>query len=172
MNLLNKLTIKNLKLNKKRTIVTVVGIILSVALITAVATMYSSAVYSSVKFEIKQKGNYHVAFHDVPKEEIAIIKKNRKVDETYLTKDIGFAKLANSKNEYKPYAFVKAFTKDSFKNLTINLVKGRLPKNENEIVIPTHLKTNGRVVLEVGDTINLVVGKRISDGEEVSQDIS
>lgn len=172
MNLLNKLTIKNLKLNKKRTIVTVVGIILSVALITAVATMYSSAVYSSVKFETKQKGNYHVAFHDVPKEEIAIIKNNRKVDETYLTKDIGFAKLANSKNEYKPYAFVKAFTKDSFKNLTLNLVKGRLPKNENEILIPTHLKTNGRVVLNIGDTINLEVGKRISDGEEVSQDIS
>ena len=46
MNLLNKLTIKNLKLNKKRTIVTVVGIILSVALITAVATMYSSCIKS------------------------------------------------------------------------------------------------------------------------------
>ena len=100
MNLLHKLTIKNLKLNKKRTIVTVVGIILSVALITAVATMYSSAVYSSVKFEIKQKGNYHVAFYNVPKNEIATIENNRKVDKTYLTKDIGFAKLANSKNEY------------------------------------------------------------------------
>ena len=37
MNLLNKLTVKNLELNKKRSIVTVIGIILSVALITAVA---------------------------------------------------------------------------------------------------------------------------------------
>ena len=172
MNLLNKLTIKNIKLNKKRTIVTVVGIILSVALITAVATMYSSAIYSSVKFETKQKGNYHVAFYNVPKDEIATIENNRKVDETYLTKDIGFAKLEKSQNEYKPYVFVKAFTKDSFKNLTVNIVKGRLPKNENEIVIPTHLKTNGRVVLNVGDIIKLEVGKRMLDGEEVSQNIA
>ncbi len=42
MNLLNKLTIKNLRLNKKRTIVTIIGIMLSVALITAVASIYSS----------------------------------------------------------------------------------------------------------------------------------
>ena len=42
MNILNKLTIKNLKLNKKRTIVTIIGIILSVALICAVASMVSS----------------------------------------------------------------------------------------------------------------------------------
>ena len=42
MNLLNKLTIKNLKLNKKRTIVTIIGIMLSVALITAVSGMFFS----------------------------------------------------------------------------------------------------------------------------------
>ena len=42
MNILNKLTIKNLKLNKKRTIVTIIGIMLSTALICAVAGMVSS----------------------------------------------------------------------------------------------------------------------------------
>ena len=40
MNILNELTIKNLKLNKKRTIVTIVGIVLSVALICAVAGIW------------------------------------------------------------------------------------------------------------------------------------
>ena len=42
MELLNRLTIKNLKLNKKRTAVTIIGIILSTALITGVATLVSS----------------------------------------------------------------------------------------------------------------------------------
>ncbi len=42
MNLLNKLTTKNLKLNKKRTVVTIIGIMLSIALITAVASMVVS----------------------------------------------------------------------------------------------------------------------------------
>ena len=47
MNLLKKLTNKNLELNRKRTIVTIIGIILSVALLTAVATMFLS-LYKSI----------------------------------------------------------------------------------------------------------------------------
>ena len=50
MNLLNKLTVRNLKLNKKRTIVTIVGIILSVALITAVASLYTSGRTKRARF--------------------------------------------------------------------------------------------------------------------------
>ena len=37
MNVLNKLTKKNLLLNKKRTVVTIIGIMLSTALVCAVA---------------------------------------------------------------------------------------------------------------------------------------
>ena len=51
MNLLNKLTIKNLKLNKKRTIVTIIGIMLSVALITAVSGMFFSVKESFINYE-------------------------------------------------------------------------------------------------------------------------
>ena len=93
MNLLNRLTIKNLKLNKKRTLVTIIGIMLSVALVTAVATMYSSCIKSLINFETYQKGNFHVAFYDVPINEIETIKNNRGVDDIYLTKNIGYAKL-------------------------------------------------------------------------------
>lgn len=75
MDLLNKLTIKNLKLNKKRTIVTIIGIMLSVALITAVATMYSSAIKSLINFETYHKGNFHIAFYDVNKNDIYKIEK-------------------------------------------------------------------------------------------------
>ncbi len=170
MKLLNKLTIKNLKLNKKRTIVTIIGIMLSVALITAVAAMYSSGVASLISFEIKEKGNFHVAFFDVPTTDIWKLKNNRDIEEIHLTKNIGYAKLENSKNEYKPYALVKAFTKDSLDNLAIKLVEGRLPENSNEILIPTHLKTNGRITLNVGEKITLDVGTRVnSEGNELSQ---
>ena len=51
MSLLNKLTIKNLLLNKKRTIVTIIGIILSVALITAVSSMYASGIQTLINYE-------------------------------------------------------------------------------------------------------------------------
>lgn len=165
MDLLNKLTIKNLKLNKKRTIVTIIGIMLSVALITAVATMYSSAIKSLINFETYHKGNFHIAFYDVNKDDIYKIEKNKGVEELYLTSNIGYAKLSDSKNEYKPYAYIKGFTKEALENLSIRLIDGRLPENENEIVIPSHLKTNGRIDLKIGDIINLNVGKRVCNGD-------
>lgn len=163
MDLLNKLTIKNLKLNKKRTIVTIIGIMLSVALITAVATMYSSAIKSLINFETYHKGNFHIAFYDVNENDIYKIEKNKGVEELYLTNNIGYAKLSDSKNDYKPYAYIKGFTNDALENLSIKLIDGRLPENESEIVIPNHLKTNGRVNLKIGDVVTLDVGKRINE---------
>lgn len=160
MNLLNKLTIKNLKLNKKRTIVTIIGIMLSVALITAVSSIYASGIKSLIKFETEIKGNYHVAFYNVDMEDIDIFEENRNIDKLNITKNIGYAKI-DSKNEDKPYAFLKAFTSNSLNNLSVKIISGRLPKNDSEIVIPSHLKTNGRLTLNVGDTITLNVGKRV-----------
>lgn len=169
MGLLNKLTIKNLKLNKKRTIVTIIGIILSVALITAVSSMYASGIKSLIQFETHEKGDFHAVFYDVDFNDIGIFKNNRNIEKIKITKDIGYAKI-NSKNEYKPYVFIKAFTKNSLDNLAVNIVEGRLPLNEDEIVIPTHLKTNGRVFYQVGDEITLDIGKRVSgDGYELKQ---
>ena len=160
MNLLNKITIKNLKLNKKRTIVTIIGIILSVALITAVSSIYASGIKSLINFEVHEQGNFHMSFYDVPRDDIGIFENNRKIERLNITQNIGYAKI-DSKNEYKPYVYIKAFTKDSLNNLSVKLIKGRLPENENEILIPTHLETNGRVYLDVGDEIELNVGKRV-----------
>ena len=169
MSLLNKLTIKNLKLNKKRTIVTIIGIMLSVALITAVASIYSSGIKSLIKYEIYEKGNYHTAFYNVPVSDMDIFKNNRNIETINITKNVGYAKI-DSKNEYKPYACIKGFTKNSLNNLSVKLLDGRFPKNENEIVIPTHLKTNGRLFLNIGDSITLDVGKRVdSNGNELDQ---
>ena len=169
MNLLNKLTIKNLKLNKKRTIVTIIGIMLSVSLIAAVSTMYNSMIKSLINFEIREKGDFHVAYYNVSKEEIDTFKNNWSIENINLVENIGYAKI-DSKNEYKPYAYIKGFTKSSLENLSIKLVEGRLPENNNEILIPTHLKTNGRLTLNVGDTITLDVGKRVdNDGYELNQ---
>lgn len=169
MTLLNKLTIKNLKLNRKRTIVTIIGIMLSVALITAVASMYASGIKSLIKYETIIKGDFHTAFYNVPTSDIDKFINNRNIEKLNITEGLGYAKV-DSKNEDKPYAYLKGFTKDSLNDLSIRLVKGRLPENPNEIVIPTHLKTNGRLDLKLNDSITLEVGKRInSKGDELNQ---
>ena len=169
MNILNKLTIKNLKLNKKRTIVTIIGIILSVALICAVASMVSSFRESLIRFEINRDGNFHYEFSNVDSKTLKEIKNNRNFEKIYISKNVGYLKLDNSKNEDKPYAYLIAVNKITMSNVSLNLIEGRFPSNDKEIVIPRHLKTNGRVDYKVGDTITLYLGDRVSDGYTLNQ---
>ena len=169
MNLLKKLTKRNLELNRKRTIVTIIGIILSVALITAVATLFVSFYKSLIVMEIHDEGNYHVSFLNVPVEDLKIFDENRYVEKYYVTEEIGYAKLEGSKNKEKPYLFLTGYTKDSLNNLSVNLYEGRLPENNHELIISRHIKTNGRVEFKVGDKITLNVGKRTHNGEVLSQ---
>ena len=169
MNLLNKLTVKNLKLNKKRTVVTIIGIMLSVALITAVASVYASGLQSLINYEMNEKGAFHVVFYNMPLAEVKTLENNRSVDTINLTENLGYASV-ESKNKDKPYVCIKGFTKGSLENLSVKLVDGRLPENDTEILIPTHLKTNGRVTLAVGDKVTLDVGKRVTaEGIELNQ---
>ena len=171
MNLLKKLTIKNLKLNKKRTIVTIIGIMLSVALVTAVATMYASGLKSLIVYEKYVKGDFHVEFMDVPSDDVKNIKNNNGVENVYLTQEIGYAPLKDSKNSGKPYAYVMGFDKGALENLSIRLTSGRLPQNEDEIIIPTHLKTNGRMDIENNKEITLEVGERVSGTYKLNQNV-
>ena len=168
MNLLNKLTIKNLRLNKKRTIVTIIGIVLSIALITAVACVYTSAINTLINFEKKQVGDFHVAIYDAKNEDIDYIKNVRGVEDVFYINPMGYAKI-DSKNDYKPYAYIVSYTDSAFDKLGIRLLDGRLPQNENEVLIPSHLETNGRVFYKVGDTIELDMGKRMYNNIELTQ---
>ena len=170
MSILNKFTVKNLKLNKKRTIVTIIGIMLSTALICGVAGLVSSFKASLINWIKVQDGNYHVAFHDIPVEKLKYVSKNQKVKDYYLVGNVGWANLENSTNDYKPYVHILEYDNKALKNLGVNLTEGRLPENSNEIVISEHIITNGRVILKVGDEITLDVGKRVSsDGEELNE---
>ena len=103
MKVLNKLTINNLKLNKKRTTVTIIGIILSTALICAVAGVFSSFQKTIVKSYEKEPGNFHVNYKNVPEHEIKYIINNREVEKFFYTQDEGYSKLSGIKNENKPY---------------------------------------------------------------------
>ncbi len=169
MNILNKLTIKNLKLNKRRTIVTIIGIILSVALICAVACMLASFRKSMIKYSIDEKGNYHFVFYDVKKEDLKTFDNNRNIEKLYISENIGYAPLENSENADKKYAFIIGIQEKDLNNLAIKIINGRMAKNDNEIVIPRHLKTNGRIDYKIGDEITLDIGNRYSNDYLLTQ---
>ena len=167
MNVLNNLTIKNLKLNKKRTIVTIIGIMLSVALICAVAGMVTSFQATLVNRAIIKGGNRHLTVENVSKDDLKYFTNNSHVKIIYLTETLGYAKY-NNMNEYKPYAYVLGYTKEAFSNTTIKLEAGRLPNDSGEIVVSVPFQNNAKV--KIGDTIFLDIGKRVCvDGTILNQ---
>lgn len=166
MNLMKTLTLKNLKLNRKRTIVTIVGIILATALLSALVTLVSSFQYSMIEYQKQKDGDFHVKFSGVKMSELSEFKNNRNIESTFETMGMGFAKLNGCKNEDKPYAYVMATDEAGFERGCFNLIEGRMAKNEDEIVIPRHLKTNGRIDIKVGDEITLDIGKRYDSNTE------
>lgn len=166
MNLMKKLTLKNLKLNRKRTIVTIVGIILATALLSALVTLVSSFQYSMIEYQKQKDGDFHVKFSGVKMSELSEFKNNRNIESTFETMGMGFAKLDGCKNEDKPYAYVMATDEAGFERGCFKLIEGRMAKNEDEIVIPRHLRTNGRIDIKVGDEITLDIGKRYDSSTE------
>ena len=182
MKILNKLTIKSLKLNKKRTLVTIIGILLSTALITVVAGMVTSGKATLQDYFIKNNGDYQVEFKDVPTEDLSYIAENRNIDNYFLTLDIGYARFNESTNEDKPYFHIVAIDNGAQSKLPIKLTEGRFPTNSSEIVISQniydYMQTEGNQLdlsepenpLKIGDILTLDISKRLLDGKELTQD--
>ena len=159
MKILNNLTIKHLKANKKRTIVTIIGIILSTALMVGIGLLFSTVRDNSVKMIIENNGDHHAVI-EVEKNKLDFISKNDSVSKYKYKSSLGYSLYEGITNEYKPYINVLTASKEYLEDL--KLIEGRLPNNENEIIISEHLETNGEVKLNVGDKIKLNIGDRIS----------
>ncbi len=160
MNILKQLSIKNLKLNKKRAISTIIGIILSCALICAVATMVTSFRATLVQNAINETGYYHIELSKINDNNIKELKNNRDIKDIYITEEQGYAKLENGQNEYKPYLKVISLDKQTFEFLKFNLIEGRFANNSSEIVISKHIVSDGKVDYKIGDKIKLNIGQR------------
>lgn len=160
MSVLNRLTIKNLRLNKKRTIVTIIGIILSTALMVGIGLLFSSFQDLMIRDTIGYNGKYEAKYNDVDLDKLNDI-KNKNFTYFY-EKPIGFSKIESS-NEYKPYMYITSVNKEYFNEL--KLVDGSFPKNENEIVISNHVITNGGLNYKVGDIVTFTYGSRNIDGD-------
>ena len=160
MQILKKITLKNLKLNKKRTIGTTIGIILSVALICAVAGMVTSFRETLIQSCIQDRGYYHAELYNLEEKDLKDLENNRDIKKINRVDDVGYAEIKESQNEYKPYMHIYSAYEENFENLSLKLIKGRMAKNSSEIVISQSVITNGKVDLEVGDKISLDIGQR------------
>ena len=165
MKVLNELSVKDLKLNKKRSIVIIIGIILSTALICAIAGLVTSFQQTMVNTSKENNGNYHAIFYNVPKDELKYIEENRNVKKYYLSEELGYSYLpnvndiTNVKDGYRPYINLISMDDNFLENMAIKIQEGRLPENDNEIAISTRINEKFKTNYKVGDTITLNLGE-------------
>lgn len=171
MNIVNKVTVRHMKQNKKRTLVTILGVIISAATITAVATLSVSFMELMQRQTIANDGEWHVQYKNVNKDQLKAIKEDENTKSVILSNDLGYAKLEESQNENKPFLFIKEYSPQAFKEFPIQLSKGRWPKKANEVIISEEVAANAKVIHKMGDTITLNVGDRLSNenGEVLDQ---
>ncbi len=169
MNIFNKVTLQSLKKSRTRTIVTIIGVVLSAAMITAVATFAVSLQNYLINSSAVKYGSWHVAFLDVDSAFLQERSHDKGVRDTATIENIGYAALNDGKNPDKPYLFVTGFNEKAFKDLPIKMISGRLPQNSGEVLIPVHLSANGGVNYAVGDTLSLAVGDRVNGSGRLTQ---
>ena len=169
MNIFNKVALQSMRKSRTRTFVTVIGVILSATMITAVATFSISLQHYMINGSLEKSGKWHVAFTDVDTSFIKNCKQNKQVKRTVAVGNIGYATLDGCKDKKKPYLFITSYSQDSFDSLPVNLISGRMPENSEEILIPAHVATKGGINVEVGDTITFTIGERMSGDKTLNQ---
>lgn len=164
MNILNRLTIKHLKLNKRRTIVSIIGIVLSTAMMVGVGLLVSSIRDALIRDEELNNGSYHAIIENFDGANVDRINSNKNVKEVEYYSQLGAALFKESDNIGKPYYYV--FAGDDAYLSHLEITEGRLPENETEIVISNHVFDQGTPTYQIGDKITLEVGTRMLDGYE------
>lgn len=165
MNIVNKLTLRYMKENKRRTLITIIGVIISVAMITSVATLFTSFITLFQNHQIANEGEWHILYKDVTEEQLEKIKSDKHTEKVVLSRDLGYSYLQDSENPSKPYLFFKQYDANGFKQFPIEVVEGRVPTKDDELLISEHIIENGKVNLKIADQITVNIGDRIAEDE-------
>ena len=170
MNIIAKLTLKTMSKNKKRTAVTIIGIVISVAMIMAVSTIAYSFTNYMGEGAMRKSGQFHVVFEKLPYENKDKVLKGDNIGESFIGGVIG------DYDEKDIYVNGKSIYKDSQNENTIKKVyrligidregfekiyfgdkeamEGRFPENEREIMVSAWYATDLKVEKQ-GDIITL-----------------
>lgn len=161
MNIFSKITLKNLTKNKVRTLVTIIGIILSAAMFTAVTTMIATLHSMSLQDIEMTEGNWFGLSYNTSLEDYTALKRDDTLAQVSALQNIGYAKISEFASTQKPYLYLTGADSAFLDTMPVTLIQGRLPEKSNEILLPVHFNRSLNTPYTVGDTITLSVGDRL-----------
>ena len=173
MNIFQKTTLKNLKENRTRTLVTIIGIILSAAMFTATTISISSMQHYLIQSSLYNRGDWYGTASGLTAGEVGQLDQDSNVEQAVSMEFLGYSPLESCLNTDKPYLCVYGIQTDFTEMMPIHLIEGRMPENSQEILLPSHLESNGGISYALGSQLGLELGNRISqDGETLPYSMS
>lgn len=170
MNIVNKLTLRHLKENKKRTVITVIGIIISVAMITATCVSVTSLLSFLEKSTLYNSGEWHCQLPSATAEQVQKLSENR--DLKYVAQytaheeeGYGF-NLHNKERESLGVGSIGAGNRDFFSAFLTAPYKGNVPADETEIMVTQDFLTKNKLDWKIGDIVTIDIGKRTQTYED------
>lgn len=141
-----------LKTQKKRTILTIVGVVLSVSLLCAAGIMGQSFKNMMEQNVRQHYGNYHAFFQNIDRAQLNKLQNNIKI------KNVGFRIVAGTAEISKTQNITITAGNDAFLDIMyMKLAEGRLPEKENEIALEQWIIDNMKEKPEIGSSIRLTL---------------
>lgn len=163
MEVIYAITLRGMKLNKKRTLLTILTIILSVGMMTAILC----GLWSMLGFlQAKEKaygGDFEYSIENLSLQQAEALKDKENVDDVSLFSFVGNSFYGEKSNRSIlaiagiNQSFVDHFAMEQY------LLQGRYPANENEIVLTERFLENNDLSFSMGENITLSIGSRIWD---------
>lgn len=161
MNIVNKLTLRHLKENKGRTVVTALGITVSVAMITAVFVALASFLNLFGELELITSGNYHARISGVTQAQLLELREDERIAQVGLHEhnEHSFL-LSDRKSDRLGTGEIMIGDEVYISQMLTSDYDGTIPKNENEIAIEQRLLDKNELKLGIGDKILFSEGNR------------
>lgn len=167
MNIFHRFTLASLKKNRVRTLVTVIGIMLSMALMTAVIEGANSGMQYLVRAETERVGAFHGYWREVEADKVSELARAEDVNKTAAFYRVGHAQVCDGEVKLTRYLQIESMGAGLTDLVAVHLTAGRMPENEREIILPDrYVEQVARV--RVGDTLTLSVGQRTLNGEPIA----
>ncbi|CCL38614.1 ABC transporter permease [Clostridioides difficile] len=146
-----KIAKSNLKQNKSKSILIIITIILSTLMLSSIGIYIVDAGAYQKENTIKYSGNYQGILANVDEKQADILSNHADVELTGEMNGVGVEKLEDDSNISLAY-----MNEDALKLNSFELIKGKLPTKENEIVLDSGaLKALGYKNKDLGEKIKI-----------------
>ena len=167
--IVHQVTLKHMKMNMKRTVISVIGIALMVMLLTTVLVGKDTAYQYFTDLGSAENGAYHYAVYDIDKEKLSKIKDIDAVEQVGVTEDLKYSWFEKTGDAEKPFLNIRRYSAEAMKWMNIKAVEGRLPEKKSEIAIEEEFLKDNNLNLKVGDSFRFHQGYRyVYEGDELT----